>query len=385
MLRNKFQFNQPFCKTPMHYKPLYSFVLLFALCLSLTAQDNTSYATFDFVAGEKIIYYNNFETDALGELPINWNTTGSAAVVNMSSTKWVKLFQNATFITDNTLSFGKNFTVEFDLYLDFTYQEALFPAFSLGFLNSGNDQPNTNATLQHIEEKSFVAIDVFADNNQNSISRMISYENGTEYFNSGEKPFKALENLYHKTIRVSIQVQEQRLRVWFNAIKMFDVPKALPQQQNMNQLFFRIFESSYSNEQIGIYASNIKVASGSADTRTKLLQEGYFSTSGILFDVNSSTLLPQSYGILNEIALALQSGKANNVHIVGHTDSDGTNESNLQLSKQRSQAVKNYLVQQCKLPEGNITTDGKGENNPLTSNATKEGKAQNRRVEFILN
>lgn len=353
------------------------------LVLNGKAQDNHANSRFDFIAGEKVIYYNNFESDIKGELPAGWNTTGSAEVVTINNSNWVKLLQNALFITDNTQSFSENFTVEFDLLLDFKYQDALFPAFSFGILSSGALKPNSNAVLQNIMQYSLLAVDLNTGIEQNSFTSLISYEKGNEFFNSGEKPFKSLENMLGQVIHVSIQVQQQRFRLWLNTTKLLDVPQALPAKQIMNQMFFRVFESSYSNEQVGIYVTNIKIANGVPDMRSKLMKEGRFTTTGILFDVNTARIKPESYGILQEIATVIKSNSALKILIVGHTDADGNEADNLKLSKERSEAVKQMLVQEFSVPADLLSSVGKGETEPVSDNKTKEGKAQNRRVEFI--
>lgn len=71
------------------------------------------------------------------------------------------------------------------------------------------------------------------------------------------------------------------------------------------------------------------------------------------------------------------------IKIVGHTDSDGADADNLLLSKKRAESVKDKLVSSYQIDAARISTDGKGEAEPLADNKTKEGKAANRRVEFI--
>lgn len=71
------------------------------------------------------------------------------------------------------------------------------------------------------------------------------------------------------------------------------------------------------------------------------------------------------------------------VKIIGHTDSDGNDASNLELSKRRSAAVKDALVKEFGIDEKRMETDGKGEAEPIDKNETLAGKANNRRVEFI--
>jgi outer membrane protein OmpA-like peptidoglycan-associated protein len=71
------------------------------------------------------------------------------------------------------------------------------------------------------------------------------------------------------------------------------------------------------------------------------------------------------------------------VKIVGHTDSDGDDASNLDLSKRRAASVKNTLNSEFGIDGSRIETDGKGESQPVTDNNSQEGKANNRRVELI--
>lgn len=364
-------------------KLLSVFFLLFSSIAGIAQELNKAYSKFDFVPGDKVVYYNNFEEDALGELPTGWNTTGSGEVVKMNNSKWVKLLQNALFITDNTQAFSKDFTVEFDLFLDFKSQDALFPMISFGIVGTGTTKPTDNAVLQNIFGADLLAVDLNAGIEQNSFTKLISYSNGSEFFNTGEKPFRQLEQLLQQTIHVSMQVQQQRFRLWLNENKLFDIPQALPSGADINQLFFRVFESSYTNDQIGTYVSNIKVAKGLPDTRNKLLTEGRFSTSGILFDVNFATIKAESYGVIKEIADIMKSNPGLKVLVVGHTDADGTEVDNLRLSKQRSEAVKRTLIESFGVAAASISTDGRGESQPVADNRTKEGKAQNRRVEFI--
>ncbi len=125
------------------------------------------------------------------------------------------------------------------------------------------------------------------------------------------------------------------------------------------------------------------MATGLPDTRHKLIDEGSFSTTGILFDINSATIKPESYGVIKEIALVLKENPSLKIKVIGHTSSDGDDKANMELSKKRAVAVKDLLVSEFAIDSANIETDGKGETLPVADNSTKEGKEQNRRVEFI--
>ncbi|MCL4152429.1 UNVERIFIED_CONTAM: hypothetical protein GTU68_058041 [Idotea baltica] len=88
-------------------------------------------------------------------------------------------------------------------------------------------------------------------------------------------------------------------------------------------------------------------------------------------------------GIIRQVYQVMQQDASINLKIVGHTDADGDDKTNLTLSKNRAEAVKTALIQIYGVDAGRLSTDGKGESEPLQDNATSEGKAQNRRVEFI--
>lgn len=125
------------------------------------------------------------------------------------------------------------------------------------------------------------------------------------------------------------------------------------------------------------------MAAGLPDTRSKLLTEGKFVTHGILFDVNSDRIKPQSYGVLKDIASVLSENSSVAVKIIGHTDSDGNAAANLDLSQRRAEAVKVSLIKDFGIDASRLQTDGKGASQPVDSNNTAEGKANNRRVEFV--
>ena len=107
-----------------------------------------SFSKFDFVPGEKIIYTEDFAQDAIGELPLNWNSTGKGEVVSLEKQqgKWLKMFQNTTYLSGNNKVFDKNFTVEFDLLLPFKYYQHTFPLVHFGLLSTG-DRPSTDNSL----------------------------------------------------------------------------------------------------------------------------------------------------------------------------------------------------------------------------------------------
>lgn len=105
--------------------------------------------------------------------------------------------------------------------------------------------------------------------------------------------------------------------------------------------------------------------------------------SNITFDVGSSAVKPQFNATLQSVALVLNKYNKSIVDVVGHTDSDGSVEFNLDLSRQRAVAVAN-VVAGFGVDSRRFYVDGRGESSPIASNATDAGKAANRRVEIKI-
>ena len=105
--------------------------------------------------------------------------------------------------------------------------------------------------------------------------------------------------------------------------------------------------------------------------------------SGILFDYDSAALKPAARDNLRKLVTSLQKYPGNNVVLVGHTDADGADAYNQTLSERRAKAAADYLVTQG-VARSSIDATGRGETEPVGSNDTAAGKAQNRRVEIAI-
>ena len=103
----------------------------------------------------------------------------------------------------------------------------------------------------------------------------------------------------------------------------------------------------------------------------------------VLFDFNKAELKPEALRQLDVVVQALREQPTLQTHITGHTDSIGSDAYNLKLSQRRSESVANYLVKNGAARQS-IRADFRGEREPVASNATDEGRAQNRRVEIVL-
>jgi OmpA-OmpF porin, OOP family len=349
------------------------------------AETVKSFSKFDFVPGERIIYAEDFAQDAIGELPLTWNSSGKGEVQTIQGKqgKWLRGFENSFYLTGNKKGFGENYTVEFDaiFYFEPKVKGYVLPYWKAGLLSSGGIDPADNSFLK--EQGEYNCTQITFSPGSNGAAVVASKAKRAETFRSDRMSLGDLTPFFNQVVHYSIQVQKTRFRMWINEKKVFDIPRAMNVSDTMNQLWFYLESSNYQEDEIGLFVSNIKVATGIPDTRHKLIEEGKFSTTGILFDVNAATIKPESNGVLKEVAEAIKSNAGIKIKIIGHTDSDGTDAANLELSKKRSEAVKTTLVKDFGIDASALETDGKGETVPVGDNKTKEGKAQNRRVEFV--
>jgi outer membrane protein OmpA-like peptidoglycan-associated protein len=349
-----------------------------------------AYSRYDFIPGEKVLYAEDLAQDNIGELPLGWNTRGKGEVVTLENFpgKWMRMFTGSTYLFGNSKAFGENFTVEFDLIVDGTAPQGtrFFPGFKFGMFSSGVKKVTDKSLWSESEwmDKNVLSITTKPNLDQISRTELYSRESGSQAFNSGGTDFAAFSKSFFKPAHYAIQVQKSRVRVWIDGNKVFDIPEVVGTAIPFNNLVFGVSDYVFYNESnFGLYISNIKVATGVPDTRHRLLDEGKFSTTGILFDLNSATIKPESNSVLKEIGNLMKENAGLKVKIVGHTSSDGDDAVNLELSKKRAAAIKDALVKDHKIEEARLQTEGKGETQPVGDNKTKEGQAQNRRVEFI--
>ena len=105
--------------------------------------------------------------------------------------------------------------------------------------------------------------------------------------------------------------------------------------------------------------------------------------SGILFDVDKTNVKSAAQTNLQNLSASLEKNSMTNILIIGHTDNTGTDEHNMDLSVRRAQSVKSYLIAGG-VDGSRLSTQGKGEGEPIADNGTTTGRAQNRRVEIVI-
>jgi flagellar motor protein MotB len=328
-----------------------------------------SYSKYDFIAGEKVIFYNDFSEAAVGDFPSAWNTNASGEVVttNLYPGNWFKLLGEGCVAIEEGIKLPENFTIEYDVIA--APKEEGNNAFEFGFYLYSAENP------KDINEGG--AVPGLKGGIKMSFGYRGTYSAYDEsgYTISGEKEDAVMEP--NKKYRLSFWVQKTRLRVYLDQVKVFDLPKVFKPGFKCNQMRFELWESAIP------MITNFRIAAGHPDTRNKLLTEGKLVTYGIYFDVNKDVVKPESYGTLKEIAAVLNEVPDVKVKIVGHTDADGQDAANLDLSKRRAASVKAELAKSFGVNADRLVTDGMGEGQPVAPNDTPVNKALNRRVEFI--
>lgn len=325
---------------------------------------------FDFISGEKILFYDDFSRVAIGDFPADINTNASGEVVTIEGKegKWLNLTKNGSFIPDNIKNLPDNFTLEFEVGIN-NDPSNNYTGLGLNF-NTSTDELfkdmffSKGSSILYLHPGAALA----------SVS--IIPTAGPEI--SNDTPMPQWDIKTNPFAKISIWRQKGRLRVYVNQDKLIDVPRFFSESQPYSFALFRRFFNDCD-----IYIGKIKYAIAPADTRSKLITEGKFVTRGILFDVNSDQIKAESNGVLKEIATVLQENPTVKVKIIGHTDSDGDAILNLDLSKKRAMAVKTALSTVFGIDTSRLETDGKGASQPSEPNTTPQGKANNRRVEFI--
>jgi len=334
------------------------------------------YSKFDFIPGEKIIVMEDFMQDAVGDFPDKWSTNSSAEIVTLEGKTghWLMMPQPGVFMPEFIDTLPDNFTYEFDLFCIHGNKTGGWPSFHTAICQLSNrDKPQD---WQY--SANYYYFSIYGGNSTDATISPTKRKNNTN--ESGIQIVTKQLADKNKSAHVSIWRQKERLRIYFNEEKILDVPKALAMDVRYNSIVYFLPDIDEANRYC---ISNLRLAVGAPDTRNKLLTEGKWITHGILFDVNSANIKAESYGTLKEIAGVLKENTGVKVRIVGHTDSDGDDKLNLDLSKKRANSVKEFLTREFSIDESRMETDGLGESKPIDKNSSTAGKANNRRVEFV--
>ena len=330
----------------------------------------------DFVPGGTVIFSDDFSQDAIGDFPAQWNTNGSGEVVTIDGLngRWLSVVHNSIVNPLMNKALPENSTIEFDLFLQADGQQ------STPFIQFG-----LTPVRDILKEDMFYRNRFFINLHRYSEKDGQTLEYGLKNDVIGNKSDFPLTKYANKVLHVAIAINKTRIRLYLDDNKVIDLPRALTSDMLNN--FFLNNNYLIPASEIPMFISNVRIASADVDSRSllikDLMEKGTVSTSDILFDVNSDVLKQESFTIIKQFGDALVSNTSLKIKIIGHTDSDGSDAANLTLSQKRAAAVKTYITENYAVAGSRIQTEGKGESQPVAQNTSAEGKAKNRRVEFV--
>ncbi|WP_313029280.1 OmpA family protein [Soonwooa sp.] len=352
-----------------------------------TQNGNTDYSQYKgstFIPGKNVLFFEDFATARLGTGNTNWHMyeydpsadfeRPNVRTISASGGNWLKMPRKGFVFPNSFKNLPDQFTLEFDLYADPQTMSEMEGGLRANFVALDDrkeynmyfaSEPSIELDVHPHGSTKFVYISAQSEYNSNISKKELLFEN----------TFKSDWNT-GAINRVSIDRNGKQVTLYLNGKEMLNIPNGLSKKAQYNLIF------STNMWGDGMYMSNIRLAGNIPNATQEIKTAGKFVTNSIYFDVNSSRIKPESWATLNNTAQAIKA-TSGNILIVGHTDSDGPDDANLKLSQSRAASVKNTLVREFGIEASRLISDGKGESQPVTSNNTASGKAQNRRVEFI--
>jgi OOP family OmpA-OmpF porin len=308
-----------------------------------------TYKNYDFVPGDKIIFESQLADEDTGEIPSQFTLdSGQLDVEEEDGENVIRVPKGSGAVFTPRISsksyLPDQFTVEFDIKNE---------RFGLAHLNVKFG--NSDGIIRNIQ---------FNDGDGlNWATGDVSYPD--ELHLDGDH---AME--WH---HIAIAINKNAGKVYVDQYRVVNVNNLDGKAQ---AIYFDVdgYETSF--------VKNVRIAAGGINVYKKVTTDGKIVTHGILFDVDKATIKPLSMGAINSIYKLLKKHASLKFEIGGYTDNTGDAKHNLELSKQRADAVKTQLVSMG-IDPSRLSAKGFGDTKPLDSNSTPEGRANNRRVEFV--
>ncbi|MGB2697845.1 MAG: OmpA family protein, partial [Candidatus Zixiibacteriota bacterium] len=318
------------------------------------AEDMTLYTKYDFIPGDKVMFYDDMKADEEGEFPYRWNLDrGVYEVVRLGKEFWI-------MATDD--GFIRPKMPDASLPLMYTVE--------LEFYDNGPDQSGNYFYIYWVDDKG------------ENIGQFLVYSKDATFLSIKSKTLadKTLSSKLTKGIHnMRIMATKRSIKCYVDQERVANVPKV----EDFNPVGFRLRHRPYKEPKNPTLFRGFRFAEGGKSMREQLDETGKIVTHGILFDVDSYKIKAESFKTLKEIGQLLQDDSQLRLSIEGHTDSDGPDEHNQTLSQNRANSVRDYLVSTYNINSTRLEAKGWGESKPIDTNDTPEGKANNRRVELI--
>jgi len=325
-----------------------------------------SWKKFDFVAGDEIIFEDNVVGEQLGEFPSMWDLKrGNAEIAEIDGVSCINLVGATTI---SPLMKEKDylpdvFTIEFDVY--YTNEN-----------DKTGERVNINDTywfyLQNAKNSNVFKLNLRGIAPYYKPPMRVTWEWYSEgERNSGEDSYGFTRNAFN---HISISFNKRALKVYLNDTRVVNIPRC--------DAPTKFIVEGYSAGIASKFIKNVRIAKGAVPLYDRMMSDGKFITYGITFDVGKSVIKPESMGEINRIVQLMNENPDLKFSVEGHTDSTGNATSNQTLSEARSKAIVDKLAE-LGIAADRLTSSGKGQTSPIADNGTDEGRAKNRRVEFV--
>ena len=363
-------------------KSLFVAALLMMAGVLLNAQES-NYAKTDFVPGDEIFFDDNFEHEKLGEFPLRWDLLDGYAETAQQKGR------NVIAFTDNGLGqvmplmkekwdwLPEVFTVEFDLYvapMNTGDEEETTLEMSLYFGDRGDDSYYNASSYVRFWYREDGSCNLTWSllkpdgSNQSSGDKILGLTPGDISYLEKDNPIVA-----GQWNHFAFSFNKRAFKGYVNGVRMINVPM-------MKAPGYLFFASSALYRYTGL--SNVRIAQGAVPLYDRLTSEGKIVTYAITFETGKADLKPESVVEINRIAKLMQEHTDLNFEVQGHCDNTGSDAVNDPLSQKRAEAIVNALVK-LGIDKSRLTAVGKGSHFPIAPNTTEEGRAKNRRVEFV--
>lgn len=324
-----------------------------------------AWANYDFVPGERVLFFEDFSGDRIGNFPRRLEfINGDMEIVEWEGLRWLRMNSGGAFGVPLPETLPDRFTVEFDLTLPWSML-AVYTGESVGTTVPGYLNDRAMFTVSQFYQAGVVGA--------GGKARSSLYPNKVlpaEMFTRSRA--------VSAPVRVRFHVDGSYVKVYLEEHRVANVPTA--DLLRANKLVFHLGMGPSDGPPL---FTNISVNAGGRPMYDALMADGRFVTQGILFDTGSDRLRPESTPTLEEIAAMLQEHPDLRLRIEGHTDSAGDDAANQALSERRAASMKAFLVTERQIDPSRLEVQGLGETTPVGSNETPEGRQQNRRVELV--
>jgi OOP family OmpA-OmpF porin len=323
-----------------------------------TPADKKAWVNYDFVPGQRTIFFTDFTEDEVGNFPQRLEfKTGQLEIVEFEGgQRALKASSGSDLIIPLPETLPDKFTIEMDL-INRNSRGVAANTFEIEGGRSFYDDKFTQIGWGH---------------------------NGFGIHGGGlsmeiQAKDADVERYVGKPVSFRILADGKALKLYADEKRLANIPNATFKRDKA--LFLRL--EARDDDRNAVYVSRIRVAESQKSIYDELSTKGRWATQGILFDTGKSNIKPESTPTLKQIAATLKAHPELKIEVQGHTDNVGKPDANLKLSQARAEAVKQALSTEYGVAAGQLTAKGYGDTKPSADNKTAEGRANNRRVELV--